>query len=263
MLAAPRHGRGAQDSYGGYLMLHRTCLALTVALGTLAAGSGTVPAAQATSPTPRVSQGSAASAQGVIDNAQAVVKNAEAVTKNAEAVIKNTQAVTKNAEAVIKDTAGKTIGSLRVEDRPAGKSRLTITVTGLRAGYHGFHVHAKGVCDPRAIDPVTRSPFSSAGAHFTLPPTTHSGHSGDLPNLLVGADGTGEATVVTDRFRVGQLFDADGSSVVVHALPDNHSNVPDRYSHQGPPSGVGPDAETLKAGDSGGRVACGVITGNQ
>lgn len=228
MLAAPRHGRGAQDSYGGYLMLHRTCLALIVALGAPAAGAGTVPAAQAISWTPRISQGSAAT-----------------------------------AEAVIKNTDGKTIGSLRIEDEPAGKSTLTITVAGLRAGYHGFHVHAKGVCDPKAIDPVTRSPFSSAGAHFSISPTTHSGHSGDLPNLLVGADGTGEATVVTDRFRVGQLFDADGSSIVVHALPDNHSNIPDRYSHQGPPSGVGPDAETLKAGDSGGRVACGVITGNQ
>ncbi|WP_436760154.1 superoxide dismutase family protein [Streptosporangium sp. V21-05] len=207
-------------------MFHRTCLALTVALGALAAG--TLPAAQATSRTPGISQGSAPS-----------------------------------AKAVIKNTAGKNIGFLRIDHRPGDKSRLTVTVAGLRAGYHGFHVHAKGVCDPGAIDPVTRSPFASAGPHFTIPPVAHSGHSGDLPNLLVAADGTGEATVVTDRFRVAQLFDADGSSVVVHALPDNHSNIPDRYSHQGPPSGVGPDAETLKAGDSGGRVACGVITRNQ
>lgn len=168
-----------------------------------------------------------------------------------------------SAEAVIKDTAGKSVGFLRIDHRLYNKSRLTITVGGLPAGYHGFHIHMKGVCDPRAIDPVTRSPFASAGAHFTIHPATHSGHSGDLPNLLVAEDGTGEATVVTDRFRVGQLFDSDGSSVVVHALPDNHSNVPDRYSHPGDPTGdTGPDAETLKAGDSGGRVACGVITRN-
>ncbi|MFF3439833.1 superoxide dismutase family protein [Streptosporangium sp. NPDC002721] len=211
-------------------MLHRTFLALTVAFGTVTAGAGTVPAAQAASRAPQISQGSESAP---------------------------------SARAVIKNTAGTNIGFLRIDQQAGDKTRLTVTVTGLRAGYHGFHVHAKGVCDPRAIDPVTRSPFASAGPHFTIPPTTHSGHSGDLPNLLVAADGTGEATVVTDRFRVGQLFDSDGSSIVIHALPDNHSNIPDRYSHQGPPSGVGPDAETLKAGDSGGRVACGVITRNR
>ncbi|MEU4409503.1 superoxide dismutase family protein [Streptosporangium sp. NPDC023963] len=206
-------------------MLHRTCLALAVALGTVAAGAGTVPAAQATSRFP----GPASPAPQA------------------------------SAEAVIKDAAGKNVGSLRIDQQPGGKSRLAVTVRGLRPGYHGFHVHMKGVCDPRAIDPVTRSPFASAGAHFTIPPVKHSGHSGDLPNLLVAADGTGETTVVTDRFQVGQLFDADGSSIVVHALPDNHSNIPDRYRH---PGGAGPDAETLKAGDSGGRIACGVITRN-
>lgn len=214
-------------------MLHRTCLALAVALGTVTAGAGTVQAAQAMSQPPHISQ----------------------LSRMSEST------PGPSAEAVLKDTAGKTIGSLRIDQQSYDKARLTATVDGLRPGYHGFHVHMKGVCDPKAIDPVTRSPFASAGAHFTIPPAAHGGHSGDLPNLLVAGDGTGEATVVTDRFQVGQLFDRDGSSVVVHALPDNHSNVPDRYSHPGSPTGgIGPDAETLKAGDSGGRVACGVIT---
>ncbi|WP_326643927.1 superoxide dismutase family protein [Streptosporangium sp. NBC_01755] len=204
-------------------MFHRTCLALAVALGTLAAGTGAT--AQATSHVPRWPWPS--------------------------------------AEAVIKNTAGKNVGFLRIDHKPYNKSRLTVSVSGLNAGYHGFHIHTRGVCDPKAIDPVTRSPFSSAGAHFTIHSATHGDHSGDLPNLLVAADGTGEATVVTDRFRVGQLFDSDGSSIVVHMLPDNHANIPDRYGHPadpGDPAGTGgPDAETLKAGDSGGRVACGVI----
>ncbi|GAA4188681.1 hypothetical protein GCM10022252_24340 [Streptosporangium oxazolinicum] len=218
-------------------MLHRTCLALAVALGTAVAGAGSVPAAQATPQTSQTSQFSQTS--------------------------RTPQSSQPSAGAVLKNTAGKNVGFLRVDQQPRDRSRLTITVSGLPTGYHGFHVHAKGVCDPGAIDPVTRSPFASAGAHFTLLPVTHTGHSGDLPNLLVAKDGTGEATVVTDRFRVGQLFDSDGSSVVVHALPDNHSNIPDRYSHPGDPTGgTGPDAETLKAGDSGGRIACGVITRN-
>ncbi|MEU8036167.1 superoxide dismutase family protein [Streptosporangium sp. NPDC049078] len=207
-------------------MLHRTCFALAVALG----ATVPAPAAQA------VSQISQLSSPGPQSSAKAVIKN----------------------------TAGKNVGSLSIAEQPDGKSRLTITVGGLPTGYHGFHVHTKGVCDPKAIDPVTGSPFASAGPHFTIPPVKHSDHSGDLPNLLVATDGTGAATVVTDRFRVGQLFDGDGSAVVIHALPDNHSNIPDRYSHPADPTpGTGPDAETLKAGDSGGRIACGVITGNQ
>jgi|GEM_PF-721325 len=220
-------------------MLHRTCLALAVALGTAVTGAGTVPAAQATSQTPHISHTSQ-------------IPRTSSPGPQA------------SAEAVIKNTAGKNIGSLSIGQQPDGKSKLTITVGDLSAGYHGFHIHMKGSCDPQSIDPATGSPFASAGPHFTLPPVKHSEHSGDLPNLLVAADGTGEATVVTDRFKVGQLFDGDGSAVVIHALPDNHSNIPDRYSHPADPTtGTGPDAETLKAGDSGGRVACGVITGNR
>ncbi|MFL6052513.1 MAG: superoxide dismutase family protein [Actinoallomurus sp.] len=82
-------------------------------------------------------------------------------------------------------------------------------------------------------------------------------HSGDLPDLLVNADGSGKASFATDRFRVRQLLDRDGSSVLVHALPDNKANIPPRYRQAG--GATGPDAETRKAGDSGRRVACGVI----
>ncbi len=155
------------------------------------------------------------------------------------------------AGAVIKNTAGRTVGSLRVDDAEGGKSRVTVTAAGLAAGYHGFHVHTKGICDAGSTDPATGSPFFSAGPHFNLGTGSHPDHSGDLPDLLVEADGTGSATFVTDRFRVRQLVDR---AIIVHALPDNQSNVPRRYS------ATAPDAETLKTGDSGARVACGVIT---
>jgi Cu-Zn family superoxide dismutase len=71
--------------------------------------------------------------------------------------------------------------------------------------------------------------------------------------LLVNADGTGTATFVTDRYAIVDLFDADGSAFIVHALADNYANIPTRYA----PSG--PDATTLGTGDAGGRLACGVI----
>ncbi|HEV7931424.1 MAG TPA: superoxide dismutase family protein [Actinomadura sp.] len=162
------------------------------------------------------------------------------------------------ADAAIKDTNGKTVGSLRVEDVPSGKSKITVAVTGLPAGYHGFHVHAKGLCDPKSTDPATGSPFFSAGGHFNLGSGSHPDHSGDLPPLLVAADGSGSASSVTDRFRIEQLLDHDGSAIVIHARPDNQANIPDRYRQAG--GKTGPDAETLKTGDSGGRIACGVIT---
>ncbi|WP_131738941.1 superoxide dismutase family protein [Actinomadura roseirufa] len=161
--------------------------------------------------------------------------------------------------AQIRDVQGKQVGTLTVT--PAGRTaeRLSVRVWGLPAGFHGFHVHAVGKCDPAAVDPSTGkvSPFFTAGPHLDLGgPHGHGNHSGDLPNLLIGQDGRGAGESVTDRFQAAQLTDADGSAIVVHALPDNHANIPERYSSG---TGKGPDADTLKAGDSGGRSACGVI----
>ncbi|MDP9849526.1 Cu-Zn family superoxide dismutase [Streptosporangium lutulentum] len=160
------------------------------------------------------------------------------------------------AHADIKDVNGKNVGVMVVADAGGGKTKLAVMAKGLPPGYHGFHVHAVGVCDPASKDPATGSPFFSAGSHFTLQPGDHPDHSGDLPDLLVGQDGTGSTFMVTDRFSVDQLLDKDGSAVIAHALPDNQANIPDHYSHQG---AEGPDATTLKTGDSGGRIACGVI----
>jgi Cu-Zn family superoxide dismutase len=81
----------------------------------------------------------------------------------------------------------------------------------------------------------------------------HGSHNGDLPSLLVMSDGTGMAMFVTDRFTLADLFDEDGSAVIVHAGADNFGNIPaDRYD---------PDADeaTLNTGDAGGRAGCGVI----
>jgi Cu-Zn family superoxide dismutase len=160
--------------------------------------------------------------------------------------------------AVIRNPAGKTVGSVHIEDEGRHKSKITVTAKGLSAGYHGFHVHKKGICDAKSIDPKTGSPFYSAGPHFDLGTHSHPSHSGDLPALLIAADGTGHATIVTDRFRMRQLLDGDGSAIVIHALPDNQANIPERY---GEPGGkTGPDADTRKTGDSGARIACGVIS---
>ena len=123
---------------------------------------------------------------------------------------------------------------------------ITVTVTGLKPGAHGFHLHAVGTCEAPE--------FNSAGGHFdpglsgqTDPDTNHPFHMGDLPNLV--ADASGKATLKATTTRVTlsagplSLFDADGTAVIVHGDPDQGTTG------------------AAKSGVSGGpRVACGVVT---
>jgi Cu-Zn family superoxide dismutase len=122
---------------------------------------------------------------------------------------------------------------------------ITLTAKGLKPGLHGVHLHAVGKCEPPA--------FTAAGGHFdpgpagnTDPDANHPFHMGDIPNLRVGADGSGTLQARTTRVTLSEgplsLFDGDGSAVIVHGNPDQGTT--------GEP----------KSGVSGGpRVACGVI----
>jgi superoxide dismutase, Cu-Zn family len=148
-----------------------------------------------------------------------------------------------SAEVKLHNTAGHQVGKARFIQLGGGDVVVEIRVRDLPPGFHGFHVHAVGDCTP---------PFTSAGAHFDKGANNHRNHSGDLPVLLVNADGTADALFDTDRFELADLFDADGSALIIHADPDNYANIPGRY-------GVVPDAMTLATGDSGARIACGVI----
>ena len=124
-------------------------------------------------------------------------------------------------------------------------------VEGLTPGFHGFHVHSVGECV---------APFASAGGHYNPAALGHGSHAGDMPSLLVLDDGTGQLQFATDNFTIEELFDADGTAIIVHALPDNVANIPTRY--QSTTEGTfGPDSATLATGDAGSRVACGVVAG--
>jgi Cu-Zn family superoxide dismutase len=74
----------------------------------------------------------------------------------------------------------------------------------------------------------------------------------------VNSDGTAQLRFPTDRFTVEELFDADGSAIIVHAAADNYANIPTRY-HSHTEDTFGPDSATLATGDAGGRLACGVV----
>jgi Cu-Zn family superoxide dismutase len=123
--------------------------------------------------------------------------------------------------------------------------RVTAEVNSIPPGFHGFHVHAVGVCD-------ASTQFMSAGGHFNPGGMSHSDHAGDMPSLYATMDGAASASFTTDRYAAADLFDADGSAVIVHADKDNFANIPARY-------GVTPDETTLATGDAGARIACGVI----
>lgn len=146
---------------------------------------------------------------------------------------------------------GQQVGWVRMRE-VHGKVIVRGVARGLTPGFHGFHIHAVGVCDPAAPD----GPFTTAGGHYTGALLNHGDHAGDLPSLLVTADGHAWASFLTDRFTIDELRDTDGSAVMVHAGRDNYANIPTRYTAAGVP---GPDATTLATGDAGGRVACGVI----
>ena len=120
-------------------------------------------------------------------------------------------------------------------------------VEGLEPGFHGFHVHGIGLCETEI-----ESPFTTSGGHFNPDGTTHGDHAGDLPSLLVMADGTAELMFATDRFTIEDLMDDDGAAVTIHSGRDNFANIPERY-------GAADDA-TLGAGDAGSRVGCGLVT---
>jgi len=146
----------------------------------------------------------------------------------------------KLAFARIINAEGDTIGAALPTQRQEGV-RIYAWASGLTPGRHGIHIHAVGRCDPTA--------FATAGGHFN-PETRQHGlenpvgpHAGDLPNLEVRENGLGILRADSDRISLldgpKSLFDADGSALIIHAAEDDQMTDP--------------------TGNSGARVACGVI----
>ena len=156
--------------------------------------------------------------------------------------------------AKLADPDGKKVGTVEIEEDD-GATQISVRVSGLSAGYHGFHVHTTGKCEADSAapdDPSKTGDFLSAGGHLNPDDSAHGEHLGDLPALLVNEDGTASLEF-TGPFTLDELRDADGSAVMIHAGRDNYANVPERYAPEGP------DEDTTKTGDAGDRIACAVI----
>lgn len=139
---------------------------------------------------------------------------------------------------------GATIGTVTITESTGG-AVLTADLTGLPPGEHGFHVHGTGDCGPSHNAEGQVVAAGAAGGHWDPAGTkahhgpTGDGHLGDLPVLVVAADGSAKGSVTAPRITdVAQLR---GLALMIHAGGDNYSDQP------APLGGGGP------------RIACGVI----
>jgi len=145
------------------------------------------------------------------------------------------------AAATLRDASGATKAEARLAESSEGVT-IRLQATGMNPGSYGFHVHAVGRCDP--------PDFTSAGPHWNPTSRQHGKenpqgmHLGDLPNLSIASDGTGslDATIMGATLRGGAnaVLDADGAALMIHAGPDDYRTDP--------------------SGESGARVACGVVS---
>lgn len=146
----------------------------------------------------------------------------------------------KLATAVLRSANGAPAGTVLVAAAGDGVT-ITVAAIGLPQGVHGLHLHMVGSCEAPS--------FASADGHLNPHGMQHGtanpagSHLGDLPNLAANSYGVGTITAnLRDNLRAAEtaLFDSDGTAIVIHAGPDDYQTDP--------------------SGNSGTRIACGVLT---
>lgn len=148
------------------------------------------------------------------------------------------------ANAIMYNTSGAPIGTAQLTQDQSGSVFVEIASISLPPGAHGVHFHDVGKCDGG-----TTPAFSTAGGHYNPLAKQHGlenpngPHAGDNPNITIPENGVGRVSFSSDRVSLtpgtASLLDADGSALVIHATADDQVSNP--------------------AGNSGARIACGVV----
>ncbi len=168
--------------------------------------------------------------------ATGVACSAEKAEPAADTTLAAADAPAPTARAMMRDATGRELGELMISE-DAGRVSVRGTLHSLPPGEHGFHLHMAARCEP---------PFASAGDHWNPSEKKHGlenpagPHFGDLPNMTVEADSTATFNFTTAEGSLAALLDFDGASLIVHADRD--------------------DLRTDPGGNSGDRIACGIVT---
>ncbi|KAL3618707.1 hypothetical protein CASFOL_037383 [Castilleja foliolosa] len=150
-------------------------------------------------------------------------------------------AATKKAVSVLKGTSSVE-GVVTLTQENDGPTTVSVRITGLTPGKHGFHLHEYG---------DTTNGCISTGPHFNPNGLTHGApedevrHAGDLGNIVANAEGVAEATIVDTNIPLSGPNSVVGRAFVVHELEDD--------------LGKGGHELSLSTGNAGGRLACGVV----
>ena len=137
--------------------------------------------------------------------------------------------------------SGTVKGTILFKQTAGGPTFIAGRITGLEPGEHGFHIHQLGDMSQGC---------KSMGPHYNPEGVDHGdldqGHVGDLGNITADDSGTATVKIVAERVDLTGEQSVIGRGIVVHADRDD--------------LGKGGDAESLKTGNAGDRLACGVIT---
>ena len=165
-------------------------------------------------------------------------------TRAKECSCSKVKSITESLDSIIAQCdlqhSDKVKGTILFMQAPGTPTLIQGTITGLKPGTHGFHIHEFGDMSDGC---------KSMGAHYNPDGVDHGdlqqGHVGDIENVVANEDGVAKFSITASRVDLIGDRSVIGRGLVIHEDEDD--------------LGKGGDAESLKTGNAGERLACGII----